>query len=457
PISVNINQLQRLDLGEKLKLETTQIQGNFANRDPAGGQVVIRGNNWRNYLPQIERVTAGILINVKNQKRLHRRIAAKNPKNPNDFTPELTLGQALEKAFGAIYDGTSKSWYFIDEETDIKHTLNPHLMYFVYDNKTRKIIKVESNNVDKIYDIKIRPGMNIEINIPEISEGFQEETGLFTGGEINKTNGLNNDRCYTILPGTKIETKEINIRNEYVYLVMFDIKGEGTGETSVYVSDTNKEEKLIKKINYTNKYKREIIKLNTFDKEKDATKIVIKSNDEKSVYIDNFSIINLGHQYDILKQENRSLYSIIKDNVYKVYLKNLLQLMTLLDKNLLVLSYDEKRFQNFKFIYEESKGAFYIKPEVYPLENVVLTWEAGSQNLTFIKQREKINTRQLWYIKHVKKMEIWDGYRIISCYDRSKCLDYSFANPKDGKDIKIETIDYSSKSQLFVAKKNNNL
>ncbi|MDT2286052.1 hypothetical protein P7H17_08010 [Paenibacillus larvae] len=31
---------------------------------------------------------------------MERRIAAKDPLNPNDRTPELTLGEALEKSIG---------------------------------------------------------------------------------------------------------------------------------------------------------------------------------------------------------------------------------------------------------------------------------------------------------------------------------------------------------------------
>ncbi|MDT2304106.1 hypothetical protein P7H21_09185 [Paenibacillus larvae] len=46
-----------------MKLETTQFQGAFA-KISAGGQVVLEENEWAHYMPQIESVTAGILINM---------------------------------------------------------------------------------------------------------------------------------------------------------------------------------------------------------------------------------------------------------------------------------------------------------------------------------------------------------------------------------------------------------
>ncbi|MFN1240392.1 hypothetical protein ACKYVA_22000, partial [Paenibacillus larvae] len=86
-------------------------------RSPAGGQVVLEENEWAHYMPQIESVTAGILINMGGNRFMERRIAAKDPLNPNDRTPELTLGEALEKSIGMYLDEENKNFYFINEET----------------------------------------------------------------------------------------------------------------------------------------------------------------------------------------------------------------------------------------------------------------------------------------------------------------------------------------------------
>ncbi|PGY17762.1 hypothetical protein COE27_31575, partial [Bacillus cereus] len=340
-----------------------------------------------------------------------------------------------------------------DEETDIKHTLNPHLMYFVYDNKTEKMIE-EFKDVKNIYDIKIRPGMNIEINTPEISEDFQGKSNLFIGGEINETNGLNNDRCYTIKPNAEISTKEINIKNEYVYLVMFDIKAEGDGIKKVDLLVNHKER--FGEINCSNEYKRNAIILNTFDKKEEGTKIVIKSHSKKPIYIDNFSVINLGHQYDLLRQENKDLSKVIKEgNSYRIPIKtpDMNQFVYIINKKLFVLPPNQQGTHTFRFEYVRYKGAFYIiSTTTYPIPNLVLTWEEESQKLIFTDRKKKIDSRQLWYLTQIKNGENAEGYKVISCYDRSKVLDYSLEKPIQAIEIKLETIDHSKNNQLFLKK-----
>lgn len=60
---------------------------------------------------------------------MERRIAAKDPLNPNDRTPELTLGEALEKSIGMYLDEENKNFYFINEETGTKHIISPDLVH----------------------------------------------------------------------------------------------------------------------------------------------------------------------------------------------------------------------------------------------------------------------------------------------------------------------------------------
>ena len=47
-------------------------------------------------------MTARIIINLNNGTVVERRTAAKDLNNPNDLTPELTIKEALIKAFDKI-------------------------------------------------------------------------------------------------------------------------------------------------------------------------------------------------------------------------------------------------------------------------------------------------------------------------------------------------------------------
>jgi len=262
PISMNINQVDRLENGEKLKLETTQFQGAFAKRDPAGGQVVIEENEWANYIPQIESVTTGILIDIKGGPMMERRIAAKDPDNPNDLTPELTLGQALIKSIGAYKDG--ENWYFKDEYTDKAHILSPNLVHFIYDRKTEKKIKKElerNKNIKEIYDMTIRPGMNIQISVPVIWDDFNNDDGNWDGGSYDPTNGLNNGRCYKIEANKEVtyDLDDITLDANSKYLITVDVKGNGTGKAAVEFGGITSE------FNIPNGYKRQKIMFEVFD------------------------------------------------------------------------------------------------------------------------------------------------------------------------------------------------
>ncbi|MCY9747911.1 hypothetical protein M5W80_20580, partial [Paenibacillus larvae] len=120
------------------------------------------------------------LINMGGNRFIERRIAAKDPLNPNDRTPELTLGEALEKSIGMYLDEENKNFYFINEETGTKHIISPDLVHLVFDKKTGKKIKEEQErkpDIKTIYGMTIRPGMNIQINVPVLYDDFTEKSG----------------------------------------------------------------------------------------------------------------------------------------------------------------------------------------------------------------------------------------------------------------------------------------
>lgn len=429
---MNINQVDRLENGEELKLETTQFQGAFAKRDPAGGQVVIEENEWANYIPQIESVTTGILIDIKGGPMMERRIAAKAPDNPNDLTPELTLGQALIKSIGAYKDG--ENWYFKNEYTDEAHILSPNLVHFIYDRKTEKKIKKElerNKNIKNIYDMTIRPGMNIQISVPVVWDDFKNKNGNWDGGSYDQTNGLNNGSCYKIEPNKEV-TYKIRLDANSKYLISMDVKGNGTGKVTVGT------ELMTREFNTPKEYNRQKVMFEAF--EVPIEEIIISTNSTQSIYIDNFSIVKIGDAWDKLKEENKDFSKTYDQKDIYFASTDLEKYITNYKDEAIINKWVSDYKQEFKLEYYQNRGAFFIGDEQV---EKVLTWDRKNQKLIFMKNMGI--DRQLWFFKKGQK-----GFNIMSAADRSKVLDYDIEKPHNLIPIQIATLDEVKDSQYFL-------
>jgi len=434
PISMNINQVDRLENGEKLKLETTQFQGAFAKRDPAGGQVVTDENEWANYIPQIESVTTGILIDIKGGPMMERRIAAKDPDNPNDLTPELTLGQALEKSIGAYTVG--ENWYFKDEYTDEAHILSPNLVHFIYDRKTEKKIKKElerNKNIKNIYDMIIRPGMNIQISTPVFWDDFNNDTESWDGGSYDPTNGLNNDRCYKIDPNKQVTAEPFELDANSKYLVTMDIKGNGSGKAAIEFGGITNEFDIPKG------YQRQKVMFEVFDFPADFNRLKITANSTGSVYMDNFSIVKAGNAWDKLKEENEDYSKKIAGRTFSFKSLKPEKYMTSFANEAIMEVSKPELDQKFRLEYRKPRGAFYILNS----SNKVLTWDRGSQKLMFADNTPMLN--QLWFFQKSGDK----GYNMISAADRSKVLEYGLEAVNNRIPIRIATLDETKNNQYF--------
>lgn len=161
-IPLNYEQVQSLDRGEKLKLEMTQFTGQFVKRDASGGN--IRAGDWDLYIPQIHRTSAAITLDIGDNEAIERRVAAKNPMDANDRTPELTLGEAVKIAFNA-QEGAGGRLYYEDQRTGKKIAIDENAVHLVMDESTQANIKqqMKERNLDNVYDVIIRPEMAIHI------------------------------------------------------------------------------------------------------------------------------------------------------------------------------------------------------------------------------------------------------------------------------------------------------
>ena len=154
-IPVNYDQLKKLDAGKQIKLETTQVSGNYGTKN-SQGQIVTEGNSWSDYISQIDSLSAAIILDTGSET-CERRVAAKDFSDPEDKTPVLTIGQAIEKAFGT----TTKNGMLYFNNTPIDESC----VELVFDNNTANLIKerLKTSADQKIYNIQLERGMNILI------------------------------------------------------------------------------------------------------------------------------------------------------------------------------------------------------------------------------------------------------------------------------------------------------
>nr|QOS14451.1 putative insecticidal protein [Bacillus thuringiensis] len=161
PITLNLYQLNLLEKEKKLKIDTDQVSGKIGKQQ-MNGDITIDGD-WSTTIPQIKKTTARIILNdYMDEKPMERRVAAIDPKDPQERTkPEITLKEAVKIAFPDITEKDGKLYY---KGKSLKDTFE-----LVLDTNTANNISSQLNQmVDKdIYNVKLNAQMNIMINAKE--------------------------------------------------------------------------------------------------------------------------------------------------------------------------------------------------------------------------------------------------------------------------------------------------
>ncbi|HBG1535305.1 TPA: ADP-ribosylating binary toxin binding subunit CdtB [Clostridioides difficile] len=291
-IPINYDQLKKLDAGKQIKLETTQVSGNFGTKN-SSGQIVTEGNSWSDYISQIDSISASIILDTENES-YERRVTAKNLQDPEDKTPELTIGEAIEKAFGATKkDGLL---YFNDIPID------ESCVELIFDDNTANKIKdsLKTLSDKKIYNVKLERGMNILIKTPTYFTNFDDYNNYpSTWSNVNTTNQDGLQGSANKLNGEtkiKIPMSELKPYKRYVFS---GYSKDPLTSNSIIVKIKAKEEKtdyLVPEQGYT-KFSYEFETT-----EKDSSNIEITLIGSGTTYLDNLSITELNSTPEILDE-----------------------------------------------------------------------------------------------------------------------------------------------------------
>ncbi|MGH0945246.1 binary toxin-like calcium binding domain-containing protein [Bacillus mycoides] len=178
-IPINYDQTKRLENGNKLTLETTQASGLYGRIQTNGRLNVDPSQEWEPVRAQIESVSAGIVLD-SGEETLERRVAARDYRDPEDLTPELTIGEAVKIAFDTT-EQNGKLYY-----KDMP--LNESLVGLVFDESTAREIKAQLDSMPeqdkKIYNVKLKRGMNIMIKKPIWYSDFDTNRHNWTNATV---------------------------------------------------------------------------------------------------------------------------------------------------------------------------------------------------------------------------------------------------------------------------------
>ncbi|PGM87622.1 binary toxin-like calcium binding domain-containing protein [Bacillus cereus] len=217
-ISINAEQLDKLQEGtETLNLETTQNRGQYATLDATGTPVTDPSKQWDPIRTNIDAVSGSLTLNLgAGKESLERRVAAKNVNDPEDKTPEITIKEAIKKAFNAK-EKDNRLYYTNQDGKDI--FIHESAINLIADENTKKEIETQLSQMQdkKIYNVKWKRGMKITLHVPTAYHDFEpgHETWYYTyiedGGYSGKKQGQinasgENSNGFTKLPQLKPNT-----------------------------------------------------------------------------------------------------------------------------------------------------------------------------------------------------------------------------------------------------------
>ncbi|MGH0945663.1 binary toxin-like calcium binding domain-containing protein, partial [Bacillus mycoides] len=194
-ITINDKQLDNLQDGtEILNLETTQNRGQYATLDASGNPVTDPSKQWDPIRTNVDAVSGSLTLNLGTGKdSLERRVAAKNPIDPEDKTPEITIKEAIKKAFNAK-EKDGRLYHTDRDQKDI--FIDEPAINLITDENTKKEIESQLSQMPgkKIYDVKWKRGMKITLHVPTAYYDFESGNQGWTyssnmnGGHTGKKN-----------------------------------------------------------------------------------------------------------------------------------------------------------------------------------------------------------------------------------------------------------------------------
>ncbi|MFJ8119652.1 hypothetical protein [Bacillus mycoides] len=125
----------------------------------------IRGiidNTFKHEFDKIKSKTASIIL-TNDVTAIERRFATKDPNDPNDLTPEITLEEAIKIGFNTTEKEGLLHW--VDDLFDNEVPIHETAVKIFYDEETANEIQTQLTNLNdnRVYNVTLKSGMMITI------------------------------------------------------------------------------------------------------------------------------------------------------------------------------------------------------------------------------------------------------------------------------------------------------
>ncbi|OUB39837.1 Iota toxin protein Ib [Bacillus thuringiensis serovar argentinensis] len=300
-ISLNAAQLDSIQSqGEVIDLETTQSSGQYGILDPATGNLVTdAGKQWDHIRSNID-ATSGALIIETGKETLERRVAARDVNNPEDKTPEITVGEAIKKAFGAVErDG---QLYYTEQDTGKEIPISESAINIVVDKRTQDEFNRQLEQIPNksVYELTFKRGMNITLHMPFMYYDFESTTGFHYASLVD--NGHTGKKSAKIPPTTTAHQQAgLNLEPYTSYTIRTWMKSPSTSTHNIGIrlgqgKGLNQEFQL-----NGNGWKLVELSFNTGDKPENFYGIAIDNKGGSELYFDDLSITKWSATEDLAR------------------------------------------------------------------------------------------------------------------------------------------------------------
>lgn len=217
---------------ETVDLITNQTSGDYGVIGSNGENKP--GGSWGPILGDIEASSAGIILSKpglgKESGSLERRVAVRNYSDSTDKTPEITVGDAIKKAFNTT-NGPNGMFYYHDPIANKDIYLHESAVSVITDKNTSDEIKKQLNaGANSIYECKLKRGMNITINVPEVYYDFENSSYGWDSTIQSNSRIYKGNYSGQIMPNTwGITQKDLNLKKYTNYKLRVMIR---TGDSN---------------------------------------------------------------------------------------------------------------------------------------------------------------------------------------------------------------------------------
>jgi len=173
-LTVDAEELAALGAQGEVTLDTPQTSGMYGRI--VGGRLDPAAGAWGPVLAGVRQASATIILDAGSEVA-ERHVAARDVRDPDDHTPRITLGEAIDRAFDTeVRDG--HRYYRSPSASDPSHTspllLDERSILLTMDPSTKKLFDEQMATGVSTMEVELRRGMHIGVKPAASFDDFEQ-------------------------------------------------------------------------------------------------------------------------------------------------------------------------------------------------------------------------------------------------------------------------------------------